>query len=115
MGKKKINSCPKIDQAYDVNRRIVFVMRMLGIGQQGLNLFCGLMDMGTGFANVSFTSMLENVHIAASAVYDSVLSFAAKEEKDLNESAGNERNHLTVSGDGTWKKEGSLPYLVFPR
>lgn len=103
---KKIKSCPMIHNACEINRRIVFAMRMLGIGQQGLNLFCGLMDICQGISNASYSSIMENIHIAASSVFDSVLSFAANEEKDLNARSGNVRNHLTVSGDGTWKKRG---------
>lgn len=102
----KIPSCPTIRNAYAINRRIVFVMRMLGVGLEGLNMFCGLMDIGKGLSVNCYTPILENIYIAASAVYDTVLSFAVNEEMDLNEKAGNVRNHLTVSGDGTWKKRG---------
>jgi len=41
----KIKSCPLVGSACEINRRIVFAMRMLGVGHQGLNLFCGLMDI----------------------------------------------------------------------
>jgi len=102
----KIKSCPLVGSACEINRRIVFAMRMLGVGHQGLNLFCGLMDICQGIGNSTYASILENIHIAASTVYDSIISFAATEEKDLNERAGNIRNNLTVSGDGTWKKRG---------
>lgn len=109
----KIPSCPTIRNAYAINRRIVFVMRMLGIGHKGLNLFCGLMDIGKGMSNTCYQPILENIHIASSAVYESIISFAANEEKEMNEKAGNVRNHLTVSGDGTWKKEDFPRCLAF--
>jgi len=59
------------------------------------------MDICQGIGNSTYASILENIHIAASTVYDSIISFAATEEKDLNERAGNIQNNLTVSGDGT--------------
>ena len=37
-----INSCPIIEKTYEVNQRIVLVMRLLGIGREGINLFCDL-------------------------------------------------------------------------
>jgi len=30
-------------------------MRLLGIGKQGLNLFCSLMDIGSGLSNTAYT------------------------------------------------------------
>lgn len=40
-----INSSLFIDKAYEINRRLVFAMRQLGIGKKGINLFCGIMDI----------------------------------------------------------------------
>lgn len=79
---KTINSYPLVQNAYEINERIVFVVRLLGIGHEGLNLFCSLMDICLGIGNSTYTSILKNIHIAASAVYDSVISFAVIEEKD---------------------------------
>ena len=43
---KLINSCPITDNhAYEINKRLVFVMRILGIGAAGIRKFCGLMDL----------------------------------------------------------------------
>lgn len=36
-----INSCPLIQNAYEINRRIVFAMTLFGIGYEGIRKFCG--------------------------------------------------------------------------
>ena len=101
-----IDSSPSIRSAYEINRRIVFVMRLLGVGREGINLFCGLMDIGQGLSRCTYYVCLENIYEAASTVYDWILRRAISEEQELNEEAGNIRNNITVSGDGTWKKRG---------
>lgn len=42
---KEINSCPLINNAYRVNRRFIFAMRLLGIGLAGAEKFCAFMDL----------------------------------------------------------------------
>ncbi|KOC59659.1 hypothetical protein WH47_11089 [Habropoda laboriosa] len=94
-----VNSSPFIQNAYEINRRIVFVMRLLGVGREGLNLFCRLMDIG----QVRFL-LGTPTYQAASVIYDCILKRAASDEMQLNKEAGNIINYLTVSGNGTWKK-----------
>ena len=81
-------------------------MRLLGVGREGLNLFCGLMDIGQGIASNTYYACLENIYDAASAVYNIILEKAVAEEKQVNEEAGHIAMNLTLSGDGTWKKRG---------
>lgn len=41
-----IDSSPKInDKAYEVNRRMILAMRLLGIGINGIRKFCAFMDL----------------------------------------------------------------------
>ncbi|XP_011343323.1 uncharacterized protein LOC105282795 isoform X2 [Ooceraea biroi] len=81
-GRTEINSGPLINTGYEINRRLVLVMRMLGLGREGVNIFCGLMDIGQGLAST------------------------VDEEKSSNESHGQPATDFGVSGDGTWKKRG---------
>ncbi|XP_070528568.1 uncharacterized protein [Cardiocondyla obscurior] len=101
-----IDSSPLIDKAFEINRRIVLVFRLLDVGLEGLNLFCGLMDICQGMATNTYYACLENIYVASSAIYNCILQQAVEEEKEKNENAGNIATHLTVSGDGTWKKRG---------
>ncbi|EZA47227.1 hypothetical protein X777_16489 [Ooceraea biroi] len=112
-GSNEIDSCPKINnKAFEINRRIVFAMRVLGVGLQGINIFCGLMDLGQGLSTNIYYSCLANVWIAAKAVFEIVIRKAASEEKEKNAEAGNEPSHLSVSGDGTWSKRGFSSFGV---
>lgn len=104
--KKSISSCPFVKNAYEINRRLVFVFRLLGIGFEGLNKFCGLMDICNGMARNTYYGCVENVRIATAACFQMVLRKAVHEEKEKNVENGHEENHLIVSGDGTWKKRG---------
>lgn len=103
---RSVASCPLINSAYEVNRRLMFVMRLLGLGQRGVNVFCGLMDLSTGFGNSTYYAFLENLYSASKTVFDYVCSKAVREEIAKNREHGNEPTHLSVSGDGSWKKRG---------
>ena len=88
----EINSCPKIsNKSFEINRRLVFVMRLLGVGLHGINFFCGLMDLGKGLARNTCYNCLQNAWTAAKATCDIVLGSAAKEEITKNVEAENER------------------------
>jgi len=103
-----IPSSPLVNRAFEINRRMVFAMRMLGVGLGGLNMFCGLMDIGQGLCRGTYYLCLENIFIASKAVYEICLLKAVKEEQELQkeENPASDPTLLTVSGDGTWKKRG---------
>lgn len=103
---KKIPSCPYVNSAFEVNRRFIFVLRLLGIGLEGANLFCGLMDLGSGIAINTYYAAVENMHTAASAICEMSMSSAVGREKQALVKNGLPENKLTVSGDGSWKKRG---------
>lgn len=102
-----INSCPLVDdKSCEINRRMVFVMRLLGVGREGINLFCGLMDISQGFSTTLYYASLENIYSGAKAVWELCAKKAVKEEKAKNAEHGNPETDISVSGDGTWKKRG---------
>jgi len=43
--KKEIPNSPYVKNAYEINRRIIFAMRLLGIGLQGIRKFCAFMEL----------------------------------------------------------------------
>lgn len=110
---EKIDSCPKINngggvgrKAWEVNRKFVFVMRLLGVGIQGINMFCGMMDICSGFSNSGFYGIMEHIRIAVKTIYDKSLHRAAESEQELLRNLGRTEDSLSVSGDGTWSKRG---------
>ena len=82
-------------------------MRLLAIGNEGLNLFCGLMDLTKTFYLNTFQGCFNNVWIAAESVYKNSVRMAVTQEKKTLEKQGLDMN-LTVSGNGTWKERGHV-------
>lgn len=114
-----INSCPLINRSdYEINTRIVFAMRLLGVGYEGIKKFCGIMDLSKAFNKKVYDDIMTNVHCALKAVTGLIFSEAAAEEKWLTDrirhnptltaNAGNtlEPAGLVVYGNGTWRKNG---------
>lgn len=99
-------SGPYINNGFEVNRRIVFVMRLLGIVLQGINLFSNLMDLGEGLSKTAYDSILEHIHQASKIYFSQSCNKAVEEEKKLNEQAEVPLLEMKVSGDGSWKKRG---------
>ncbi|XP_071579129.1 uncharacterized protein [Temnothorax nylanderi] len=81
-------------------------MRLLGVGRDGINLFCGLMDIGQGLSKSTYDLIVGHIRNAAKAVFDVLCQKAVKEEKEENEKRGRPSTNLKVSGDGSWKKRG---------
>lgn len=104
-GSTYINSCPMIGNAFEINRRFVYIMRLIGVGLQGINIFCGLMDMGH-FNSKTYYQVINHISIAVKSVFEATLCKAVNEEKSLNKGAGFTENELSVSGDGSWAKRG---------
>lgn len=69
------------------------------------------MDICGGIAVGTYYACLENVEIAARAVYDAGLQMAVNEEKELNSSHGNVAEDPAVSGMALVKNEVLHRYL----
>lgn len=108
---KYINSCPLIDdKAYKINGKFIFVMRLLGVGKEDINLFCGLVDLSHGFANYLFYAVVENIYIAAKTIFD-ILKEKAVEEEKLKNSENSENGKPMAVEMGHGKREASIHYL----
>lgn len=106
-----IPSCPlSNNRSFEINQRMVFVMRVLGIRLCGLNIFCGLMDLCTDFTMHMYYSTVDNIYTVAQAVLSIKSQYkkrCKKQEIEENAKAGNGSLHLSVSDNGTWNKRGS--------
>lgn len=101
-----INFGPTINNSYEVNRRFVFAMRLLGVARQGLNMFCGIMDFGMGLSQNAYDLIVQRIHESSKKVFDISCKEAIQEEMAMNEQNERPILNLTVSGDGSWKKRG---------
>lgn len=105
-GKQEIPSSPYLNNGFEINRKIVFVMRLLGVGREGLNSFCGLMDIGLQMSKTAYDKIVQHIYDASKAAFLSSTRQAVEEEKKEILNRGLNDNNLTVSGDGSWKKRG---------
>ncbi|GFT98475.1 uncharacterized protein TNCV_3951491 [Trichonephila clavipes] len=86
---------------YEINTRITYAMRTLGVGLRGIKTFCSVMDLPPPVSQKSYDRILNNTKSASSIVAVASMNKAAKEEI-----AASETNEICVSGDGTWKTRG---------
>lgn len=100
-----INNSPLIEKAYDINKRIIFAMRLLGIGQNGIAKFCALMCMPKPMYQKVYDGIVKIIASATNAVRTKSTKQAVQEEKSIAAKKG-ETTGLTVSGDGSWRKRG---------
>ncbi|XP_015177660.1 PREDICTED: uncharacterized protein LOC107067025 [Polistes dominula] len=111
-GRKDINSGPLINGGFEINRRIVFVMRLLGVAREGINLFCNMMDICNGLTESSYNGIISIIHNTTQSAFRASTVKAVSEEKAENEKHERPVINLKVSGDGIWKKRGFISYGV---
>ncbi|GFX34964.1 uncharacterized protein TNCV_2329041 [Trichonephila clavipes] len=86
---------------YEINTRITYAIRTLGVGLRGIKTFCSVMDLPPPVSQKSYDRILNNIKSASFIVAVASMNKAAKEEI-----AASETNEICVSGDGTWKTRG---------
>ncbi|KOC70062.1 Cubilin [Habropoda laboriosa] len=90
-----VNSCPLINNAYEVNRRIIFAMRLLGIGLNGIIKFCAIIDLPRPIFQTTYDCIINNILVATEAVRMKSIRKAAEDEKKLSTEKG-QTNRITV-------------------
>lgn len=103
--KKYIPNSPYVDKGYEINRRLILAMRLLGVGLQGITKFCAFMELPSPVVHSVYDSIIKHISNAAEVVCKKSLSRAANEEKRISAENG-EKNGITISGDGSWRKRG---------
>jgi hypothetical protein len=103
--KVEIPSCPFIRNGYEINRRIVLTMRLLGVGLAGIIKFCAFMELPRPIFQGCYDHAVNIILIATKAVRDCSMKKAAEDEKKKSEENGLHTG-ITVSGDGSWRKRG---------
>ncbi|KYN05834.1 hypothetical protein ALC62_03230 [Cyphomyrmex costatus] len=99
-GAFKINNCPLINNhSYEINIRMTLVMRILGIGLNGMKKFCAMMDLPKPIFQSTYDLIVKSILTASTSVRNLSMEKAAKQEIKEN-------NEIIVSGDGTWRKRG---------
>lgn len=101
-----INASPLInDHAYDINRRIIFAIRLLGVGLHGIVKFRAFMELPRPIFHSFYDKIVSSLSIATSVVRLKSTQKAAAQEKEMCVEKG-QNDGLIVSGDGSWRKRG---------
>ncbi|XP_071569569.1 uncharacterized protein [Temnothorax nylanderi] len=103
--KTEVPNCPYIKNSYEINRRIILAMRLLGIGLNGILKFCAFMDLPRPIFYSFYDKILNTISIGTKAVCTKSMKNAVEKEKTLSIEKG-KTHGITVSGDGTWRKRG---------
>ena len=67
-GQIYISSSPFIEKAYEINRRIVLAMRLLGVGLNRIVTFCAFMDLPLPIFQSFYDKIVKRIAIGAQAV-----------------------------------------------
>lgn len=79
-------------------------MRLLGLGAAGCAKFCGLMDMPPFLAQSTYDIIVKHICTTVKQVFYQFSKYTVRQE--IENTPGLSAKHITVSGDGTWKKRG---------
>lgn len=79
--KKEVPNCPFVDKSYEINRRIILAMRMLGVGLNGTMKFCAFMDLPRPIFQSFYDKVVKTISIASEAVCNKSMNNAADFEK----------------------------------
>lgn len=93
----------KQGQSFDVNRRLVYVMRSLGEGYTSAKRFCGLMNMPPPVSSTAYRASNIALSQAAKKVASTTMENAANE---VTKDPAKAVNQCAVSCDGTWQRRG---------
>lgn len=105
-GPNYINASPLLNNhAYDINRRITFAMRLLGVGLHDIIKFCAFMDLPRPIFHSFYNTIVFSISVATAVVRLKLTKRAAAEEKKICAKKGH-TDGISVSGDGTWRKRG---------
>ncbi|GFX78592.1 uncharacterized protein TNCV_30321 [Trichonephila clavipes] len=99
----KTSSVIASSKDYEVNTRITYAMRTIGLGFCGIKNFCTAMcvDLPPPVSQKSYERILRKINLASREVADDSMKNAAREEVSASGS-----NEICVCGDGTWKTRG---------
>jgi len=87
-------------------------MKLLGVGRESINIFCGIMDLGHGLSRTAYANIVQHVYASSKKMFDICCKNAIQEEMKQNEKEERPILNLTVSGDGSWKKRGFSSLFV---
>ena len=108
--RSEFHSSKKQTQSFEVNRRLVYTMRLLGKGHGGAKKFCTLMNMPPPSAAKPFKKSSNTITKAIKIIAKKSMSDAAAEIRSAKNAEKDDIVNCPVSCDGTWQR---VPKEVF--
>lgn len=56
-------------------------MRLLGVGLEGINICCGMMDICKGLSKHAYDNSVKHIHAATTSVFEALTKKAVEEKK----------------------------------
>lgn len=100
-----VSNCSFIAKAYEINRRIILAMRLIGVGLHGIRKFCAFMDLPRPIFHSFYDSVVKYIHDGAEMMCEQSMKRAGQEEKGKPDESSNSGG-IAVSDDGSWRKRG---------
>lgn len=96
-------------RAFDVNRRMVYALRSVGIGHSGAKTFLSRMNLPPPVSRTAYAKIQEQIHTAVVEVASDVMADAAQEVREVAGVTCEDADDVvdtSISCDGTWQKRG---------
>lgn len=77
-----VNNSPFVDKTYEINHRIIFAMRLLGIGLNGIEKFSAFMDLSRSIFQSFYDKIVHTISTATKAVCQQSKSKQQKKKKN---------------------------------
>ncbi|XP_043500368.1 uncharacterized protein LOC122522965 isoform X2 [Polistes fuscatus] len=100
----EIPSGPFIEKGYEINRRIVISMRLLGIGLLEIKKFCAFMELPRSMFHSFYDKVVNRILTVIKMVCKNSMMKAAKDETTISIEKG--ESGIMVSSDSSWRKSG---------
>ena len=98
----EFNTSKRAGRGFDVNKRLVYTMRVLGHDHSGLEKFAHLMNMPKPMNQNNYDKCIKSTLCAVKEVAEDTMADAAAEIRGSSDGVVDK----DVSGDGTWHRRG---------
>lgn len=100
--KKELNSSKQCGKSYDINRRVIYSMRMIGQGYSSLEKFAIHMNLPRPMTHKNYDNSVKVIEKVVREVAEESMQDAADEIKK----GSTDVVDTDISGDGSWQRRG---------
>ena len=101
----KFFTSTKVNKCFEINQRIAYTVRSLGLGYAGIEKFNTLKNIPKPMTIKNYNKTVSKIKKVVKTVAEETMDDAAKEILDSAAST-DDTVDTSVSGDGTWQRKG---------